>query len=846
LEPAVAGFKHTRRIAQSLALARRRPAAYYRQFHKGGRMSRRAVLRRRIARLQLEALEAREVPASVFGTVFEDVNYGGGPGRALADSAGIGRPAVRVELYDEAGSYLEATTTDGAGRYSFEVPAGLYSVRVVNSTVTSSRPGSIAGLWPVQTFRAEAASGTVRAVHDEVGGASPAAEDSGSKSSGSRLDDDAIEQSVSVIRVDVEAVGGVDFGFNFDTIVNANDAGQGSLRQFIHNSNALGAETDLAQSGLPLGFETSVFMVSQSMLASGVAVFEIASELPFLTGVRTRLDGATQTNNVGDTNPGALGAGGAVGVGEAPLLMVARPEVLLHDSGGITAGLTIAAADVTIRGLAVYGFGSSEFFGADIHVLDCEGVLIEHNVVGASAWTFASPAGADRSRRFGILAGAGDEGVIRNNLVGFTGQTGILLTAGAMGWTIEGNEVRETSWARLVNDGISIEAQSGAAAVLRNLVVGNLGHGIDTWTSAGWNTIADNTISGNGVGGFETNGIHLQGLHNTVARNLVFANYGPGIGVAATSSENLISQNSIFANGTIPGRFGLPATGQIGIDLLGANDSVFAGTYPFVTPNDLGDADDGGNGFVNAPVLEQVQATNGRLRVSGWARPGAVVELFIAEPDSSHFGEGKTYLITFVEGAGDDQSADASAYGPLVNGLRVGADNTNRFVFEAPLAALPALLSDGMMLTATATLDHSTSEFSGNAIVNATPVDLEVTLRASQRRSKVGTVITLTTTIRNRGPGASFDAVVLHAFARGLRRLSVRVSQGDFDWSRRQWNVGPLVPGTAAKATLRVRITSSGKKVVAAQAAPVLWPDVLLANNLARVTLLPAIPLRRW
>ena len=34
-------------------------------------------------------------------------------------------------------------------------------------------------------------------------------------------------------------VTGVDFGFNFDVVVNTNDAGQGTLRQFILNSNLL-------------------------------------------------------------------------------------------------------------------------------------------------------------------------------------------------------------------------------------------------------------------------------------------------------------------------------------------------------------------------------------------------------------------------------------------------------------------------------------------------------------------------------------------------------------------------------------------------------------------------------
>ena len=51
----------------------------------------------------------------ITGTVFEDVNYGGGAGRSLAASAGVGRPGARVELYDAAGAYLSATTTNAAG-----------------------------------------------------------------------------------------------------------------------------------------------------------------------------------------------------------------------------------------------------------------------------------------------------------------------------------------------------------------------------------------------------------------------------------------------------------------------------------------------------------------------------------------------------------------------------------------------------------------------------------------------------------------------------------------------------------------------------------------------------------
>lgn len=59
---------------------------------------------------------------------------------------------------------------------------------------------------------------------------------------GTDLDTDGVpEWTQSLVSVDTSggSVSGVDFGFNFDVVVNTNDGGQGSLRQFILNSNLL-------------------------------------------------------------------------------------------------------------------------------------------------------------------------------------------------------------------------------------------------------------------------------------------------------------------------------------------------------------------------------------------------------------------------------------------------------------------------------------------------------------------------------------------------------------------------------------------------------------------------------
>ena len=125
---------------------------------------------------------------AITGRVFEDVNYGGGAGRSFAAASGVGLANARVELYDTAGNFIIATTTDATGNYTLAGAAGHnYLVRVVNSTVPSSRPGYVAGLLPVPTFRTTATSGSAVAVTDRVGGENPVVSDAGAGSAGTSM-----------------------------------------------------------------------------------------------------------------------------------------------------------------------------------------------------------------------------------------------------------------------------------------------------------------------------------------------------------------------------------------------------------------------------------------------------------------------------------------------------------------------------------------------------------------------------------------------------------------------------------------------------------------------------------
>jgi len=309
------------------------------------------------------------------GVVFEDVNYGGGAGRPSTASGTVARSGATVELYS-GNNLVGTTTTDANGKYTFNVANGTYTVRVVNSTVTSSRPGYTTGLLPVQTY-----NGTTTA----VGGTNPALTDAGANSGTQTLSaltsGNNTPESIATVTTSGIASTGPDFGFNFDVVVNTNNAGQGSLRQFITNSNALGGEANLAQAGsytnqqdlatgstlagrapvgLPAGVESSIFMIPASALTNGVAVISPASTLPQITGPNTAINGGTQTFNIGNTNDQLLGVGGTVGTNGAALAQLNGPEVQLTGTTAVAYGLDITntATAATVRGLAITGFGN--------------------------------------------------------------------------------------------------------------------------------------------------------------------------------------------------------------------------------------------------------------------------------------------------------------------------------------------------------------------------------------------------------------------------------------------------------------------------------------------------------
>jgi hypothetical protein len=649
-----------------------------------------------------------KVPSNLItGTVFEDQNYGGGNGRTLVASSGVGTAAATVELYNGLNVFVKNATTKPNGTYALGGMAnGNYKVRVVNSSVKSNRTGGAActTCLPVQTFRRNYATiGGFTNVANRVGGALPASTD---PAAGTVTN----AQSVSTVTITSEGVIGLDFGFNFNTIVNTNNAGQGSLEKFIVNSNNLGnTGLDIVANGIfdpAAGFDTSVFMIpptgdSQGRIAdvnytSGYFNILVTGSLSTITDASTSIDGRTQTAYSGNTNTGTIGAGGsAVGISATLLPNYDRPEIQVHrDNGDV---IQVNASTTTIRNLSVYANTN-----AGIRI-NSGSAFIYENLLGINA--LGAKSGAIQ---YGIDMLGGVATIARNYFSG-SNIAGMRINGGTA-TTVEYNHFYQNG---IDNCADNILVSNGSGIIIRNNLINQAaGIGIEAETFTSGLSITENTISGNGInlaacsgGIFDDSGIRLKSANATIFKNIIHGNQGEGIVVAENVSGILISQNSIYNNGI--------RAPSLGIDLDKSRKNGDG-----VTLNDNGDVDTGPNGLLNFPILSTVYSSGSNLVVEGWSRPGTIIELFLTDINqgsavtganqlglSTDYGEGQTYIGTVIEGSGSDLASDSSVYTDMDG----NNDNTNKFKFVIP--APPGVVS-GNLLTSTATISNSTSEFS--------------------------------------------------------------------------------------------------------------------------------------
>lgn len=487
-------------------------------------------------------------------------------------------------------------------------------------------------------------------------------------------------------------------------VTNLNNSGAGSLRQAILDVNS---NCQLGSSHV-ISFQLASSLAHQTYGTDRVYQIRVGSLLPIITCPNTIVDGFA--NNA---NQGLVGTDRIAGVDQLVVRKVRRPFVEIVDIADLDFGLQANVDQVTIRGIAIYGFGRDfDLIGyrtANIRLQNSHGSLVMDNLVGCPASGANQPPSGYLSYGSGIYFYDSNQGSIQNNIVCANKTNGIDINVGSIAlpyanFSIKANQINSSGGNESdpIGDGIWVFGTTNAV-VEGNYIVDSAGAGIDGVRGS---QVLNNTVITSGLGNEQTNGISILDNGSLIKNNIITRSKGSGILVypklfedVSGNLQNRISQNSTYDNGSV------------GIDLVPDGIGNPALYQDGQTLNDLGDQDSGGNSLLNFPVIDSlvIDCNSTKALLTGWSRPGVELELFRAALDPTGFGEGKDYLASYTEGSVLDQDSGVSAYGPgPVNGILVGQDQTNRFGFYLDLSQVS--LED--YYTMTATINGSTSEFS--------------------------------------------------------------------------------------------------------------------------------------
>jgi Right handed beta helix region len=280
------------------------------------------------------------------------------------------------------------------------------------------------------------------------------------------------------------------------------------------------------------------------------------------------LDGTTQSGYTKSSSP------------KKPLPM---PVVALTPSANVEIfrGLTIAANNVTIRGLSLYGFTAKPRATlstppADIFIADSltvsetsqeqhlyltnktsalvpQKVTIEDNLLGSPPSTSNTAAttilSSDRLPRsaFGVSVFNSLGTTIQNNLIINHDGSGIITGKQATNLRISSNIIAHNGLAGMP-DAIRLEGNIQNTEVVANLIQDNAGSGIFLFKPQGAVQIHDNAIANNGKR-FYRAAIYLMGNDHQVINNQIDRQNGSGVVVAAyPQSRNNKINNNQFGN----------------------------------------------------------------------------------------------------------------------------------------------------------------------------------------------------------------------------------------------------------------------------------------------------------
>jgi parallel beta-helix repeat protein len=351
----------------------------------------------------------------------------------------------------------------------------------------------------------------------------------------------------------------------------------------------------------------------------------LSSPLPDITSTVT-IDGTTQ--------PG-YDADNTIGDNE---WKIPTPIVTLTPAASVNVlrGLTIAADNVTIQGLSLYGFTmphrrTASLPPADIFITDrqnqpSQGTVIENN------WLGIAPSDSTSRSAFGVNIFNGKDTVIRHNAIANHDGSGIITGIQATNTQISHNRIEDNGKAGMP-DAIRLEGVINNTQVTSNWIVGNAGSGIFLFKPEGSVMIQNNTIQSNGRR-LRRSAIYLTGSGHQVINNVITDQPGAGVVVGATprSDRNTITQN----------RFARLAGLSIDLNaqLNGSVEAFQRGDGINARRNSGNRRLETGNAAINAPefLSPEFFILNGKVNLDGKADPGSQIELYRVNESGSQNG----------------------------------------------------------------------------------------------------------------------------------------------------------------------------------------------------------------
>lgn len=385
----------------------------------------------------------------------------------------------------------------------------------------------------------------------------------------------------------------------------------------------------------------------QFQLPSSQNRIELNSELPAITSSKLTIAGGTN-------------AASSVAI---QTWKFDRPQVEITPAPDrdINRGLSIAADDITITGLSIYGFqvgtssATQNIPGGDIFIATStypqldgrsapRNITIEHNWLGIKA----DRSIPDRTSDFGVYVFDSQGTTIRHNAIGHHSASGIITQVNANNLLVADNAIFGNG-TQGMPDAIRLEGNLVNNQLHGNLICGNDGSGIFLFKpTTGSVKITNNRLQSNGRR-FRSAAIQLMGSDHQVTNNSIEFQTGAGVAVSAFPDRGEISsRRNLITNNRFQQLAGLS------IDLITDSNQAVADFQTGDGLNPPRNSDnrrlDTGNGAIDAPrfLAREFYLLGDRVNLDGVADPGTEVEIYRVNPDGNTNGPLSQPLTTVI------------------------------------------------------------------------------------------------------------------------------------------------------------------------------------------------------